>query len=41
MKFIKKNANDCSNENAVKASFAVSLLIGKSGKLHTVAEKLI
>jgi len=42
MKFIKKkNWTDCTNENAVKASFVVSLLIVKSGKPHTIAEALI
>jgi len=41
MKFIKKTATDCTNESAVKASFIVSLLIGKSGKPHTIAEDLI
>jgi len=38
MKFIKKTVTDCTNESAVKASFVVSLLIGKS---HTIAEDLI
>lgn len=41
MKFIKKTAIYCTNENAVKASFAVSLLIGKLGKPDTIAEDLI
>ncbi|KAL4136257.1 hypothetical protein QTP88_007808 [Uroleucon formosanum] len=41
MKFIKKTATDRTNESAVKASFIVSLLIGKSGKPHTIAEDLI
>ncbi|VVC46493.1 Ribonuclease H-like domain, partial [Cinara cedri] len=41
MKCIKKSSTSYSNENAVKASFAVSLLIGKSGKPHTIAEDLI
>ncbi|KAL4113130.1 hypothetical protein QTP88_016813 [Uroleucon formosanum] len=41
MKFIKKTATDCTNKSAVKASFIVSLLIGKSGKPHTIAEDLI
>jgi len=35
MKFIKKTATDCANENAVKASFAVFLLVRKSRKPHT------
>lgn len=41
MKCIKKSLTSYSSENAVKASFAVSLLIGKSGKPHTIAEDLI
>jgi len=41
MQCIKKSSTSYSNENAVKTSFAVSLLIGKSGKPHTIAEDLI
>lgn len=41
MKCIKKSSTSYSNENAVKASFANSLLIGKSGKPQTIAEDLI
>jgi hypothetical protein len=41
MKCIKKSSTSYSNENAVKASFAVSLLIDKSGKPHTISEDLI
>jgi len=41
MKFIKKIGTDCTNENAVKASVVVSLLVEKSGKPHTIAEALI
>ncbi|VVC26491.1 Domain of unknown function DUF4371 [Cinara cedri] len=41
MKCIKKSSTSYSNENAVKASFAFSLLIGKSGKPYTIVEDLI
>lgn len=41
MKCIKKTATVCTNENTVKASLAVSSLIGKLGKPHTIAEDQI
>jgi len=41
MKCIKKSSTSYSYENSVKASFAVSLLIGKSGKPRKIAEDLI
>jgi hypothetical protein len=40
-KLIKKIATGSCNENAVKASFEVSMLIAKAGKPHTIAEELI
>lgn len=39
MKFIKKTAIDCTNENALKVSFAVFLLIWKTGKRHAIAKE--
>lgn len=41
MRVIKSIATYCTNENAVKASFEVSLLIGKLEKSHTITEDLI
>jgi predicted CoA-binding protein len=40
-KLIKKIAMGSCNENAVKASYEVSMLIVKAGKPHTIAEELI
>jgi hypothetical protein len=40
-KLIKKIATGSCNENAVKASYEVSMLIAKAGKPHTIAEELI
>jgi predicted CoA-binding protein len=37
-KQIKKIATSSCNENAVKASYDVSMLIVKAGKPHTIAE---
>jgi predicted CoA-binding protein len=41
MKLIKKIATGSCNENAVKASYEVSMLIAKAEKPHTTAEELI
>lgn len=40
-KSIEKIATGCDNENAVFASYDVSLLIAKSGKPHTIEEELL
>jgi hypothetical protein len=40
-KLIKKVATSSCNENAVKASYEVSMPIAKAGKPHTIAEELI
>jgi hypothetical protein len=40
-KLIKKIATGSCNENAVKASYEVSMLKAKAGKPHTIAEELI
>jgi predicted CoA-binding protein len=40
-KQIKKIATGSCNENAMKASYEVSMFIAKAGKPHTVAEELI
>jgi hypothetical protein len=37
-KLIKEIATGSCNENAVKASYEVSMLIAKAGKPHTIAE---
>jgi predicted CoA-binding protein len=41
IKLIKKIATGSCNENDVKASYEVSMLIAKAGKHHTIAEELI
>ncbi|XP_078503770.1 zinc finger BED domain-containing protein 5-like [Lissotriton helveticus] len=40
-KIIRKTATGSVNENALKASYEVSMLIAKAGKPHTIAEELI
>jgi regulator of replication initiation timing len=40
-KVIKKITTGSCNENAVKTSYEVSMLIAKVGKIHTIAEELI
>jgi hypothetical protein len=40
-KLIKTIATGSCNENAVKASYEVSMLIATAGKSHTIAEELI
>ncbi|XP_046977632.1 zinc finger BED domain-containing protein 5-like [Vanessa cardui] len=40
-KTMMKTATGTNNENAVLASYQVSLLVAKSGKPHTIAEELI
>jgi predicted CoA-binding protein len=41
IKLTKKIATGSCNENAVKTSYEMSILIAKAGKPHTIAEELI